>query len=159
MRKITGIFIAAVLLLAAVSCKKGGFEGTGFLSVTVGTDVPEIIVKSPEAPSDDMVFSLTIAGEDGVHNYTVADARTLLTDPIAVAAGRYTVTATSGNQSAAAWGSAYYSGSTTILVKPEQKATANIVATLANTMVTVEFEDPIPELFSDYRVTVDSGAG
>ena len=159
MRKITGIFIAAAALLVLFSCKKGGFEGTGYLTVSVGTEDPELVVKSPEAPSDDMVFSLSIVGEDGVHSYTVADARTLATEPLAVAAGRYTVTATSGNQSAAAWGSAYYSGSATILVKPEQKATANITATLANTMVTVEFEDPIPELFSDYRVTVDNGAG
>ena len=159
MRKITGIFIAAVLLLAAVSCKKGGDEGMGYLTVTVGTDVPEIIVKSPEAPSDDMVFSLTIAGEDGVHNYTVADARTLQTEPLAVAAGRYTVTATSGSDPQAAWGAPCYSGSASLLVKPEQTSTANIVATLSNTMVTVEFEDPIPELFSDYRVTIDNGEG
>ena len=159
MRKYLNICIAAVLLLAAFSCKKSGWEEAGYLTVTVGTDNPELVVKSPEAPSDDLVFSLTIAGEDGVHNYSVADARTLMTEPLAVAAGRYTVTATSGSDPAAAWGAPCYSGATTLVVKPEQKTTANIIATLANTMVTVEFTDPIPELFSDYRVTVDNGAG
>ena len=159
MRKLTGILLPAVLLLSLFSCKKSGPEEMGYLMVTVGTDDPELIVKSPETPSEDMVFSLTIAGEDGVHNYTVADARTLATEPLAVAAGRYTVTATSGQSMAADWGSAYYSGSATLLVKPEQTSTARIVATLANTMVTVSFEDPIPELFSNYRVTVDNGAG
>ena len=159
MRKYLNICIAAVLLLLAFSCKRAGMEETGYLAVTVGTDDPELIVKSPEVPSDDMVFSLSIVGEDGIHSYTVADARTLATEPLAVAAGRYTVTATSGLATAADWGSAYYSGSATLLVKPEQKTTANIVATLANTMVTVSFEDPIPDLFSNYRVTVDNGAG
>ena len=159
MRKITRIFIPAVLLLALFSCKKGGFEGTGYLSVSVGAELPELIVKSPEAPSDDMVFSLSIVGEDGIHSYTVADARTLATEPLAVAAGRYTVTATSGSQVSAEWGAAYYSGTATILVKPEQTTTANIVAKLANTMVTVEFADPIPDLFSEYRVTIDNGEG
>ena len=153
--------LAAILLLFALSCKKGGFDGgTGYLTVSLGMGDPsEITVKSPEAPAEDMVFSLSIVGEDGVHSYSVADHRTLATEPLAVAAGRYTVTATSGSDSAAAWGSPYYSGSTTILVKPEQKATANITCTLANTMVTVEFVDPIPELFQDYRVTIDNGNG
>lgn len=159
MRKFLNICIAAVLLLLAYSCKKAGWEGTGFLAVTVGTDDPELVVKSPETPSDDMVFSLSIVSEDGTHSYTVADARTLASEPLTVAAGRYTVTATSGQAMAADWGSAYYSGSATLLVKPEQKTTAHIVATLANTMVTVEFADPIPELFSNYRLTVDNGAG
>ena len=159
MRKWFKYFLpAALTLLSLASCKRDALDGgTGYLTVSIGTDLPEIIVKSPEAPAEDMVFSLTIAGEDGVHNYTVADARTLETEPLAVAAGRYTVTATSGNVTPAAWGSAYYSGSTTLLVKPEQLNTANIVCTLANTMVTVEFEDPIPELFSDYRVTISNG--
>lgn len=160
MRRLLTVFIPAVLFAAllACSCKREAVQ-TGYLTVTVGTDIPEIIVKSPEAPSDDMVFSLTIAGEDGIHNYTVEDARTLQTEPLAVAAGRYTVTATSGNGSPAAWGSAVYTGSTTLVVKPEQLNTANIVCTLANTMVTVEFTDPIPDVFSDYRVHVDNGAG
>ncbi len=160
MRRILTNFLPAALLavLSLASCKRDE-AGTGYLTVTLGTDVPEIIVKSPEAPSEDMVFSLSIVGEDGIHSYTVADARTLETEPIAVAAGRYTVTATSGSDPRAAWGAPYYSGSTTILVKPEQLSTAHIVCTLANTMVTVEFADPIPDLFSDYRVTVDNGVG
>jgi hypothetical protein len=147
------------VILALFSCRKGGYEGTGYLTVSVGMEDPELVVKSPETPSEDMVFSLSIVGEDGIHSYTVEDARTLATEPLAVAAGRYTVTATTGIDTAANWGSAYYSGSTTILVKPEQTATARIVTTLANTMVTVEFEDPIPDVFNNYRVTVDNGAG
>lgn len=159
MRKLISILIPTVVLLALFSCRKGGYEGTGYLTVSVGMEDPELVVKSPETPSEDMVFSLSIVGEDGIHSYTVEDARTLATEPLAVAAGRYTVTATTGIDTAANWGSAYYSGSTTILVKPEQTATARIVTTLANTMVTVEFEDPIPDVFNNYRVTVDNGAG
>ncbi len=159
MRKLISILIPTVVILALFSCRKGGYEGTGYLTVSVGMEDPELVVKSPETPSEDMVFSLSIVGEDGIHSYTVEDARTLATEPLAVAAGRYTVTATTGIDTAANWGSAYYSGSTTILVKPEQTATARIVTTLANTMVTVEFEDPIPDVFNNYRVTVDNGAG
>ncbi len=159
MRKLISILIPTVVILSLFSCRKGGYEGTGYLTVSVGMEDPELVVKSPETPSEDMVFSLSIVGEDGIHSYTVEDARTLATEPLAVAAGRYTVTATTGIDTAANWGSAYYSGSTTILVKPEQTATARIVTTLANTMVTVEFEDPIPDVFNNYRVTVDNGAG
>ena len=159
--KLTRYILPAALLLSTllVSCKRT-VEGIGYLAVTVGTEAPEIIVKGLETPPEDLVFSLSIVGEDGVHSYTVADAKTLETEPLAVAAGRYTVTATSsGSTQAAAWGSPIYTGSTTLIVKPEQVNTAHIACTLANTMVTVEFEDPIPTLFSDYRVTVDNGAG
>ena len=133
------ICLAASSLLLAVSCQRSGLEdGTGYLTVSLGLGDPsEITVKSAEAPSDDMVFSLSIVGEDGRHSYTVADYRTLATEPLAVAAGRYTVTATSGLGSAAAWGAPYYSGSTTLLVKPEQTSTANITCTLANTNLVV----------------------
>ena len=157
--KLKAVFAAAVLLLA-LSCAKREYSGTGYLTVSLGMGDPsEITVKSPEAPSDDMVFSLSIVGDDGVHRYSVADYRTLATEPLAVAAGWYTVTATSGNDSAAAWGSPYYSGSQRILVKPERTNTVNITCTLANTMVTVEFTDPIPELFQDYRVTIENDNG
>ena len=153
--------LAAILLLFALSCTKRGFDGgTGYLAVSLGMGDPsEITVKSPEAPAEDMVFSLSIVGDDGVHSYSVADHRTLATEPLAVAAGRYTVTATSGSLSTADWGSPCYVGSTTILVKPETTNTANIVCTLANTKVTVEFVDPIPELFQDYGVTINNGNG
>ena len=157
--KLKAVFAAAVLLLA-LSCAKREYSGTGYLTVSLEMGDPsEITVKSPEAPSDDMVFSLSIVGDDGVHRYSVADYRTLATEPLAVAAGWYTVTATSGNDSAAAWGSPYYSGSQRILVKPERTNTVNITCTLANTMVTVEFTDPIPELFQDYRVTIENDNG
>lgn len=157
--KIKAVLAAAVLLLA-FSCAKREYGGTGYLTVSLGMGDPsEITVRSAEAPSDDMVFSLSIVGDDGVHRYSVADYRTLATEPLAVAAGWYTVTATSGNDSAAAWGSPYYSGSQRILVKPERTNTVNITCTLANTMVTVEFTDPIPELFQDYRVTIENDNG
>ena len=157
--KFKAVFAAAVLLLA-LSCAKREYSGTGYLTVSLGMGDPsEITVRSAEAPSDDMVFSLSIVGDDGVHRYSVADYRTLATEPLAVAAGWYTVTATSGNDSAAAWGSPYYSGSQRILVKPERTNTVNITCTLANTMVTVEFTDPIPELFQDYRVTIENDNG
>lgn len=152
--------LAAIVLLSVLSCAKREYSGTGYLTVSLGMGDPsEITVKSPEAPDDDMIFSLSIVGDDGVHSYSVADYRTLATEPLAVAAGWYTVTAYSGSDNAAAWGSPYYSGSQRILVKPERTNTVNITCTLANTMVTVEFTDPIPELFSDYRVIIENGNG
>ena len=148
---------AALMML---SCAREARDGAvGYLAVNVGTDDPEIIVKSGEAPSADMTFSLSIVGEDGVHSYTVDDYRTLADNPLPVAAGRYTITAVSGQESTASWGSPRYSGSTSVMVKPEQVNTATITCSLTNTMVTVEFEDPIPEFFNDYRVTIDNGNG
>lgn len=150
------IVFAALALLFVLSCAKRHFEdGTGYLTVSLGMGDPsEITVKSKVTPPDDMVFSLTIVGEDGKHSYSVADYRTLATQPLEVAAGWYVITASSTGTSSSAYGSPSYGGSQRVLVKPEQTSEATITCVLVNTMVTVEFEDPIPSLFQNYGVTI-----
>ena len=153
--------LAAVSCLLALSCERGVTgEGYGQLTVNMGFGSPEEIqVKSPTAPPADMVFSLSIVSQDLQHTYTVDDHRTLAAEPLTLPAGTYTVTASTGTPSNARWESPCYSGSASVLVKPEQKATANIVASLSDTKVTVNFEDPIPEMFSEYSVSFSNGTG
>ena len=158
--KIKTVF-AALALLLVLSCTKREYPGgVGYLTVSLGTGDPsEITVKSQAAPPEDMVFSLSIVGEDGKHSYNVADHRTLATQPLTVAAGWYLITATSVETSTPETGSPVYGGSKRVLVKPEQTSEADIVCYLTNTMVTVEFVDPIPELFQNYSVTIGNLSG
>ena len=161
LNKLTRLLAAAVMMAGIVSCREGRIGSpVGTLSVSVGTTEPgELIVKGGVAPADDLVFSLTIDREDGTGHYEVADHRILATEPLTVPAGRYTVNAVSGTGAKAAWDDPFYSGSASVLVKPEQDNTATVTCSLANTLVTVSFEDPIPELFTEYRVTVSNGGG
>ena len=155
------LLAAATILAGLASCREVRVgESVGTLSVSVGTSEPgELIVKGGEAPAEGLVFSLSIDREDGTGHYEVADHRTLEGNPLTLPAGRYTVSAVSGNGAKAAWDNPFYSGSASVLVKPEQDNTATVTCTLANTLVTVAFEDPIPELFTEYRVTVSNGGG
>ena len=154
------IFAAVVLAMGAFSCRHGLSEPEGTLSVSVAPSAPgELIVKGGEAPAEDLVFSLSIDREDGTGHYEIADHRTLIGNPMTLPAGRYTISAVSGTGAKAMWDNPFYSGSTEVLVKPEQENTATVTCTLANTLVTVSFEDPIPELFTEYRVAVSNGGG
>ena len=88
------------LLLLAVSCTRSLQEdGTGYLSVSLERD-DELILKAAQAPSDDMVFSLSVyRGAELVT--TVDDYRTLLTQPLELLSGKYRVVASSGDDAEA----------------------------------------------------------
>ena len=153
--------VAAVLLLGACSRELSVEEGYGYLSAGVSTDSgSEFIVKAAEAPAVDEVFSLTVlkkGTEDVVA--TVADYRSLLTEPLKVPAGNYTVVAECGTLQNAAWDAPYYRGSKDVLVKPETVNNVEITCTLANVMVTVEMDPDMDLYFTEYRVSVDNGKG
>ena len=115
------IFAAVVLAMGAFSCRHGLSEPEGTLSVSVAPSAPgELIVKGGEAPAEDLVFSLSIDREDGTGHYEIADHRTLIGNPMTLPAGRYTISAVSGTGAKAMWDNPFYSGSTEVLVKPEQ---------------------------------------
>ncbi len=159
------IYLSAglVLMLAMAGCRRESAldgRGYGFLTVNLEEDASssEIVVKAP-GDEENPGFSLLITPKDGGETITVADHRTLAAEPLKIAAGNYTIVAKSGTLLNDAWDAPYYEGQTDILIKPEQDNVANITATLANTAVTVEFAPETDTFFTEYRVSVDNGAG
>lgn len=152
------IYISAALAILFACSKKETADSYGFLSVNIDSEkVPEIVVKGDKKP--EKVFSLTIINKKTGEKHIVKDFRSLSSEPLKLSSGTYTVTANSGEIINAAWNSPVYSGSTDIIIRPEQINTANITCKLANTMVTATLPKDIDKYFSDYKITVNNGTG
>lgn len=159
MRKSTRIFLMlAATLLPACSVRDNVPSEYGSLKLKLHQDLGvETLTKNAGAP--DPLFRLEVTSAQSGETTTVPDYRTLETEPLTLIAGRYNLKASSGENSPAAWNAPYYTGETSVLVKPDQTTTAEIVASLSSSMVTVEFGEDIPEAFTSYKVSVSSSLG
>lgn len=154
-KNITRFTVASALCLSAWSCNLEIIESAekGFLGVEIQRD-DQVSVKALQDPSEDMVFSLRILkGEELVK--TVADYRSLSSEPVELAAGQYTVEAICGDENQkAAFDTPLYKGSTTVKISPDKVNTANITAKLENTLVSVELDESVSQFFSTTSVIV-----
>ena len=159
MRKSTRILL--ILAAAALSaCSQGDISREyGFLKLHLSEELSVETLSTKSAGAAEDPFRLEITSASTGETIQVPDCRTLETEPLTLVAGRYKVEAFSGENSPAAWNAPYYSGTTDVLVKPEQTTTANITATLASSMVTVEFGEGVPEAFTSYKVSISSSLG
>lgn len=151
---------AAALILAALSCTReaGVQEAFGALEVDLWCNAPEIIVKSATPTADDIPFTLTIAGEDGRHNYSIADHRTLAAEPLLIPAGKYTISAKGGDADGSGWGVRSWKGSTSLTVKPEQQNRATISCSLDGDLVSIELEDAILDAAKELELSIGNGS-
>ena len=159
MRKSTRILL--ILAAAALpACSHGDLSREyGFLKLRLSEEISVETLSTKSAGAAEDPFRLEITSASTGETIQVPDCRTLETEPLTLVAGRYKVEAFSGENSPAAWNAPYYSGSTDVTVKPEQTTTAEITATLASSMVTVEFGEGVPEAFSSYKVSISSSLG
>lgn len=158
MDRLKNIMLAAIVLLILGSCND--FEmlqrRSGYLSVSLQRD-DEVHTKAVDAKSVDQTFALTISDENGKVVAEVPDHRTLEIEPLSLVAGMYDIKAESGADLNAAWDSPFYSGTATAKVIADKNNNAEIVCSLANVMVTVDFSDEFDENFVEYSLTVENG--
>lgn len=132
-------------------------QSVGYLSVSLGTD-DEVTTKAVVAPSQDMAFRIEVyKGTELVTE--VADHRTVSQSaPIVLRVGKYKVKAVYGDNQAG-FDAPYYVGETEVTITKDDFSTADITCTLANVMVTVDFEQSIKDNFKSYSVFVEDGTG
>lgn len=148
----------AATVLPACSARDNLPSEYGFLKLKLHEDIGvETLTKSAGAP--DPLFRLEVTSAQTGEKTIVPDYRTLEAEPLSLVAGRYNLQVFSGDDSPAAWNAPYYTGETSVLLKPEQTTTAEIEASLASSMVTVEFGEGIPEAFTSYKVSISSSLG
>lgn len=103
-------------------------------------------------------FSLKIEKEDGTFSKTWQSVSDY--DPqINFKTGVYNISASSGAMTAEGFDCPYYYGETNVTVYDSEVAEANITATLANTMVSVNYTDAFKKYFSDYTTGIHSVGG
>lgn len=151
--------LLALLALFACTREASQPQGTGCLTVRLGADLSVTPVVKAEAGEPDPVFSLEITPTEGGETIGISDYRTLESEPLTLPTGDYTVKAVSGPDTSLSWDAPRYEGEAQITVLPDRLNEATVTATLARTMVTVEFDDETGNYFTEYRVTVANEGG
>lgn len=151
--------LLALLALLACTREADRLQGTGYLTVRLGTDLTVTPVVKSQAGEPDPVFSLDILPVKGGDPIHVNDYRTLESEPLTLPVGDYTVKAVSGPDTSLSWETPRYEGEANVSVLPDRVCEAVVTASLARTMVTVEFDSETAVYFTEYRVTVANEGG
>ena len=132
-------------------------DGTGYLSVDLGVD-DDVATKAIVDPAEDMTFKIYIyKGTECVHQ--INDHRDVTqAAPVELTVGKYRVVAVHGSATAG-FDSPYYMGETEVNIVADELRTADVTCSLANVMVTVDFEQSLRENFNSYSVYVEDGNG
>jgi len=154
----------ALAVISLAACNEAVLVGDGYGSIGVSLDWDTALQTKADGAvelGDDTQVTISVLDEDGdvvVEPTTYAYAA-LKEAEFEVPVGVYTVTASTGSNHQAAWGSPFYYGEDEVTVYAERSNAAEIVCTLANVKVTVAFDEGFADYCSYYGVTVDNGAG
>ena len=163
MTRISNILCHTLLAAVLLSCSHDGLRdnGEGWLCARVYEDdaldvrIPQLRSVNDGTP----VFSLTVYDAKDVRKAYLEDCSVLADNPLALPAGRYTAVVSSAETGAAAFGAPFYTGSTGFSIVSGEVANIDITAAVANTKVTVEYDDAVKDNFSSYDFTVSNGQG
>ena len=163
MTRISNILCHTLLAAVLLSCSHDGLRdnGEGWLCARVYEDdaldvrIPQLRSVNDGTP----VFSLTVYDAKDVRKAYLEDCSVLADNPLALPAGRYTAVVSSAETGAAAFGAPFYTGSTGFSIVSGEVANIDITAAVANTKVTVEYDDAVKDNFSSYDFTVTNGQG
>lgn len=154
----------ALAVISLAACNEAVLVGDGYGSIGVSLDWDTVLQTKADAAvelGDDTQVTISVLDEDRnvvVEPTTYAYAA-LKEAKFEVPVGVYTVTASTGSNHQAAWGSPFYYGEDEVTVYAERDNAAEIVCTLANVKVTVSFDEGFAKYCSYYGVTVDNGVG
>ena len=163
MTRISNILCHALLAAVLLSCSHDGLRdnGEGWLCARVYEDdaldvrIPQLRSVNDGTP----VFSLTVYDAKDVRKAYLEDCSVLADNPLALPVGSYTAVVSSAETGAAAFGAPFYTGSTGFSIVSGEVANIDITASVANTKVTVEYDDAVRDNFSSYDFTVTNGQG
>lgn len=146
--------ISIFLLLGLVSCNKEGlFEPkTGYLKLGISQD------KSVVVKSDETIYNVKVLNSSDVIVASYENHNELVDTPLKLKEGTYKIVATTGNgDNEAAFDQPFYSGESSVAIVAGKTATANVVCTLAQVKVTVNYDEAVQANFKEIIVTVTNG--
>lgn len=128
-------------------------SGVGYLRLEVGAD-KTTITKAEEIynPKQIAVKIINEAGE----TIEETDDYTTWTDAIALTPGKYKISASSAgfDGTTAAWDKPYYAGLDSVTIVKGESVSKTVTCTLANVLVTVEFDSEFKKAFKSATVVV-----
>lgn len=154
------IYFASAVLLALSSCKnEDGLDGNGTLKLSVG--IEDIVnVESRSATDDQSSLESTCkvriySGNTLVDKYLGSQ----LPVSIPLLSGDYSVRVTAGDSVAAAFDKKFYEGIENFTIVRGHTSEVNVDCRIANTVVAVNFDPTLDDMFSESSVVVTSSTG
>lgn len=147
------VVLASIFVLG--SCQNDDLEhdNVGYLNIEVGTD-KTTITKAEEVYNPKQI-AVKIIDETG-KTVKETDDYTTWTDAIALTPGKYKISASSAgfDGTTAAWDKPYYAGLDSVTIVKGESVSKTVTCTLANVLVTVEFDSEFKKAFKSATVVV-----
>lgn len=154
-RKIYAILTVGLLAFSACQNEEEVLKdsGVGYLRLEVGAD-KTTITKTEEAYNPKQI-AVKIIDETG-KTVKETDDYTTWTDAIALTPGKYKISASSAgfDGTTAAWDKPYYAGLDSVTIVKGESVSKTVTCTLANVLVTVEFDSEFKKAFKSATVVV-----
>lgn len=149
-------FIAALGMVAFFACQDEDSlmeSNVGYLSLEVGTD-NTTVTKAEEVYNPEQIAVQIIDATGKIVKQT--DDYTTWTEAIALTPGKYKISASSNgfDGKSAAFDKPYYAGLDSVTIEKGKDVNKKVTCTLANVLVTVEFDDAFKAAFKSAEIDV-----
>ena len=146
--------------LSIYSCSRENVipDGYGYMTAAVTRDnsTIDVTTKAGENTDSEITFKLDVYnGAELVQ--TIADHKTLSSNPLQLKTAKYTVKASNRDEVAAIFDSPRYAGETAIEIKPNTTVNASIKCSLSDVLVAPTFTDDFATKLKSYKLTVSNG--
>lgn len=152
--------LCALLLVACQAEDDLSTKNTGYLSLKVAANNSTTTKAAEEEPYNPKQLAVQILNESGSVVEETDDYTEWTDKKFELPVGKYTVKAASNgfDGQSADWDKPYYAGSAEAAVVSGQDVTANVICTLANVLVTVNFDTKFKEGFKSATIVVADSA-
>lgn len=151
-----------ILLIGLIicSCSRENVipDGYGYMTAAVTRDnsTIDVTTKADENTDSEITFKLDVYnGAELVQ--TIADHKTLSSNPLQLKTAKYIVKASNRDEVAAIFDSPRYAGETAIEIKPNTTVNASIKCSLADVLVAPTFTEDFATKLKSYKLVVSNG--
>lgn len=151
-----------ILLIGLIicSCSRENVipDGYGYMTAAVTRDnsTIDVTTKADENTDSEITFKLDVYnGAELVQ--TIADHKTLSSNPLQLKTAKYTVKASNRDEVAAIFDSPRYAGESSIEIKPNTTVNASIKCSLSDVLVAPTFTEDFTTKLKSYKLVVSNG--
>lgn len=156
--KIISLAAAAMALTALTACDDAwntgadnGGEGKVAITTTVRSDV-QVASRAVTGEELSEKLLLWISSEKGLVREYYGQEN--IPASVSLVAGRYTVQAWTGDSVPASFDDKWFKGSTAFNVEAGKTTPVDVVCKIANVVASVKYDESVPEVISDYTLTI-----
>lgn len=159
MNKVKYLTILFVGVIMCSCCRENVIpDGYGYMTAAVTRDnsTIDVTTKADENTDSEITFKLDVLYNGTELVQTIADHKTLSSNPLQLKTANYTVRASNRDEVAAIFDSPRYAGETAIEIKPNTTVNASIKCSLSDVLVTPTFTEDFATKLKSYKLVVSN---